>query len=100
MDFRGVKYQFTAKPWQYTGKGAWVFVSLPPKLSKEIRHYFKQEEEGWGRLRATAQIGNSEWKTAIWFDTKANTYILPLKSEIREKEKIAVGRAVKVIVRI
>ena len=36
--------------------------------------------EGWGRLKATAKIGNSEWATAIWFDTKINTYLLPLKA--------------------
>ncbi len=60
-----MKYEFTAKPWQYKGMGAWVFVSLPQKMSKEIREHFKSEEEGWGRLKATAQIGGNEWKTAI-----------------------------------
>jgi hypothetical protein len=100
MDFSGIKYQFKAAPWQYKGKGAWIFVSLPQKMSKEIRKYFKPEEEGWGRLKATAQIGSSEWKTAIWFDTKADTYLLPLKSEIRKKENVDTGKSVKVIIRI
>jgi hypothetical protein len=100
MDFKGIKYEFSAKCWQYAGKGAWIFVSLPKKLSGEIRRHFKHEEEGWGRLKITAQIGSSEWKTAIWFDTKSIAYILPLKSEIREKENIATGKHVRVSVRI
>ena len=100
MEFRGIKYQFKATPWQYAGKGAWIFVSLPLKISKEIRKYFKPEEEGWGRLKTTAQIGSSKWKTAIWFDTKANTYLLPLKSEIRKRENIDAGKPVKVIIKI
>ena len=100
MNFEGITYEFTAKPWQYTGKGAWIFASLPIKISKEIRKYFGQEEEGWGRLRVTVQIGSSEWKTAIWFDTKANTYILPLKYEIRKSENIIIGKAVRVVIRI
>lgn len=100
MNFKGIKYEFTAEAWQYTGKGAWVFISLPRRMSKEIRKYFKHEEEGWGRLKATAQIGNTEWKTAVWFDTKANAYILPLKSEIRKKEDVGAGKKVKVIIRI
>lgn len=100
MNIPGVKYQFTAKPWRYSGKGAWIFVSLPQKMSKEIRTYFKLEEEGWGRLIATAQIGTSEWKTAVWFDTKLNTYILPLKSEIRKRKDIAVGKKVKVMIKV
>ena len=96
MDFKGIKYEFVAKPWQYTGQGAWIFVSLPSDLAKEIRHHFKSEEEGWGRLKVTAQLGKTEWKTAIWFDKKADTYLLPLKSDIRKKENIIANNPVKV----
>ncbi len=48
-------------------------------------------EEGWGRLKTTVTIGQSKWETAIWFDTKAQAYLLPLKSTIRKKEKIEEG---------
>lgn len=93
-----IKYEFTAKPWQHMGKGGgWHFVSLPVHLSSEIRNALKFEEEGWGRLRVTAKIGNSEWKTAIWFDTKKNTYLLPLKAEIRKKESINVDQDVHMV---
>ena len=95
---RGVKYEFTAKPWQYAGKGGWHFVSLPKGLSEEIRKTFKSEEEGWGRLKAIAKIGNSEWKTAIWFDNKSKSYLLPLKAEIRKKETMEIGKNTKITV--
>jgi len=98
MAIKGVKYDFKAEPWQYSGQGGWHFVSLPQHLSIEIRNNFKREEEGWGRLKASAKIGNTEWKTAIWFDTKKDTYILPLKAEIRKKENLEVGKVVDVIV--
>ena len=97
MNFKGVKYEFNAKPWQYAGKSAWIFVTIPQKLSKEIRGHFKSEEEGWGRLKTTAQIGNSEWKTAIWFDSKTDAYLLPLKAEIRKKENVVIEKSVKVV---
>jgi hypothetical protein len=96
MNFKGIKYQFTATPWQYSGKAAWIFIALPREIAREIRTHFKSEEEGWGRLKVTAQIGNSEWSTAIWFDRKSDTYLLPLKAEIRLKESIAVDKMVKV----
>ncbi len=86
MSIKAVKYEFTAEPWQYAASGGWHFVSLPKHFSEEIRNTFKKEEEGWGRLKATAKIGNSEWKTAIWFDTKRSTYSLPLKAEIQKKK--------------
>jgi len=97
MKSQKIKYEFTAKPWQYTGPNSWHFVSLPKALSKEIRNALKSEEEGWGRLKAIAKIGNSEWRTAIWFDTKMNTYLLPLKVEIRKKELLEIGKEVKTI---
>lgn len=93
-----IQFEFTAKIWQHIGKGGWHFVSLPNGLAKEIRDSLKSEEQGWGRLKATAKIGNSEWKAAIWFDTKANTYLLPLKAEIRKNEKLETGKDVKTIV--
>jgi hypothetical protein len=83
-----IKYEFTAIPWQYSTSGGWYFVTLPIDISKAIRENLKWQEEGWGRLKAIAKIGNTEWQTAIWFDTKYNSYLLPLKAEIRKKENI------------
>lgn len=93
-----IKYVFSGKPWQYPSSGGWHFVSLPQKMSKEIRDSLKSEEEGWGRLKAIAKIGNSEWKTAIWFDTKINTYLLPLKAEIRKKECLEIEKKTDVTI--
>ncbi len=98
MEIKGIKYSFTAKPWQHAGQGGWHFVSLPKELAREIRNLLKPEEEGWGRLPVTAKIGTSEWQTAIWFDTKADTYLLPLKAEIRKKENLAPGKNIEAVV--
>lgn len=91
-----IKYEFKAEVWIYSGKGSWHFVSLPIKISKEIRSYSKSDEEGWGRLKAKAKIGNTEWDTAIWFDSKKQTYLLPIKADVRKKEHIENGDTTKV----
>ena len=57
-----------------------------------------QVEQGWGRLKATAKIGITEWATAIWFDTKHKTYLLPLKAEVRKKEKIITEQTITVYI--
>ncbi len=93
-----IKYEFSEKPWQHASPGGWYFVSLPKEMAKEIRTSLKSEEEGWGRLKAVAKVGKSDWKTAIWFDTKANTYLLPLKAEIRKKEGIEIDKELHVII--
>src|SRR5688572_17826280 len=98
MDTTGIKYDFSSKPWKYTGPASWTFISLPGDIASEIRINLKSEEEGWGRLKATAKIGKTEWKTAIWFDTKMKTYLLPLKAAIRKKENIEIDKDLAVTI--
>ncbi|MEZ4778401.1 MAG: DUF1905 domain-containing protein [Flavobacteriaceae bacterium] len=93
---KGIKYEFTGISWQYNPPKGWYFVNLPQDFSEEIRKNFKKEEEGWGRLKAIAKVGKTEWKTAIWYDTKWRTYLLPLKAEIRKKESISVKNEIVV----
>lgn len=83
-----IRYRFSAKIWRYKSQGGWFFVSLPLDLSEEIRSQLKWQEEGWGRMKATARIEKIEWETAIWFDSKLKTYLLPLKKEIRIKAQL------------
>lgn len=94
----GIPIRFTATIWQHNGPGGWHFVSLPEEISTEIRNALRAEEEGWGRMKAVARVGNSEWKTAIWFDTKRQTYLLPLKSDVRLKETLKSGQEIQATV--
>jgi hypothetical protein len=100
MNRSAKNYQFSAKPWQHAPPAGWYFVSLPVRLANQVRKAHQQDEEGWGRLRALAKIGGSEWKTAIWYDSKAGTYLLPLKAEIRKKENVLTGKNVEVVLSI
>ena len=94
-----ILYEFQAEMWQYqTPKGGWYFVSLPIEISHEIRTNLKWQEEGWGRMKVEAKIGNSTWKTSIWFDTKYNTYLLPIKTEIRIKNHLKPSEIIAVSV--
>jgi hypothetical protein len=93
-----IRHEFTAKIWQHDSPYGWHFVSLPQALAGEIREHLKWQEEGWGRLKANAKIGGCEWKTAIWFDTRHNTYLLPIKAEIRNKENLKVNQEIKVTI--
>lgn len=98
MTTKGIEYTFTSKTWKYISPSSWHFISLPIDISTEIRENLKSEEQGWGRLKAIAKIGSTEWTTAIWFDTKHKTYLLPLKSEIRKKENITEEQKITVYI--
>jgi hypothetical protein len=80
-----ITYEFSAEIWKHPSHGGWFFISLPKHLSKEIRTHLQWQEEGWGRMRAMAKVHEIEWDTTIWFDKKHNTYLLPIKAEIRKR---------------
>ncbi|MEZ4979938.1 MAG: DUF1905 domain-containing protein [Chitinophagales bacterium] len=80
-----IEYTFSGELWRYEGQGAWYFVSLPKEITEEIRTNLQWQEEGWGRMKAKASIKQVNWDTAIWFDKKRNTYLLPIKADIRKK---------------
>ncbi|MFM9004116.1 MAG: DUF1905 domain-containing protein [Flavobacteriales bacterium] len=96
MNTSRLSYTFLAHLRVYPGAAAWRFVLLQFDMFQEIRTHLKHEEQGWGRLKATAEIGSTRWETAIWFDTKHATYMLPLKASVRKKEGIADGDEVEV----
>ncbi len=86
-----IQYEFAAVIWKHSSTGSWYFVSLPEHLSQEIRENLKWQEEGWGRMKACASLFELKWDTAIWFDKKRNTYLLPLKAEIRNQANLRDG---------
>lgn len=93
-------YTFKSKLWKYQGPAGWYFVTLPKLLSKKIRKIHQNSEEGWGRLKSEATIGKTSWKTSIWFDTKADAYLLPIKAEVRKKESMQEGSQTQITLHI
>lgn len=91
-----IKYDFTAVIWQHNSSGGWYFVTLPIELSNEIRENLQWQEEGWGRMKASAQIETMTWDTAIWYDTKLKSYLLPIKSEVRKKLNLSSNQSVEI----
>jgi hypothetical protein len=92
-----LEYEFRATLWRDSNPSGWYFLSLPKSLSKKIRAAHKKSEEGWGRLKTKATIGETDWDTAIWYDTKFETYLMPVKGLIRKKESLTDGSRVKVL---
>ncbi len=87
-------FTMRSKVWLYSGEAAWHFVTLPKKQAKDIRDRFAVMKRGWGSIPVTVTIGESSWKTSIFPDKKSGSYLLPLKTEVRKKEKIVVGKTI------
>ena len=94
-------YEFSARAYQDSSSKevcSWTWVSLPKELSMVIRENYKYLEKGWGRMNITARLGKSEWQSAIWFDTKQDVYLLPIKAKIRKQENVMLGEDIKIII--
>lgn len=94
-------YTINAKVWLHPSEtGAWYFVSVPPDITKEIDFYFAHVKRGWGSLPVVATSGSTTWKTSIFADKKTNSYLLPLKAEVRKKEGIKPGQEIALILEL
>ena len=85
------EYTVRVAVWIYPGMAGWHFVSIPKKQSEEIKATFGAMKRGWGSLPVTATVHKTNWNTSIFPDKKTGTYLLPLKAEVRKKEKIKSG---------
>lgn len=95
----GLTFDFDATAWEWTGKGAWTFVTLPVETAQDIR-YFSGPRRGFGSVRVEARLGDSRWKTSIFPDKKRNSFLLPLKAAVRRAENITTGSTVHVSLRL
>lgn len=91
-----MEFTFSGDVWIYSGEGAWYFVTMPLDLADEIHARTTGIRRGFGSVRVRATVGKSSWSTSLFRESKSGSYILPLKKEIRTKEKIDDGDRISV----
>lgn len=82
--------------WQGEGPGAWYFVSVPKEYYQELRMLSSPLKAGFGSIRVKATIGDTAWDTSIFPDTKSESYLLPIKKQVRLAEGLNEGSETKV----
>ncbi|MBW9231807.1 DUF1905 domain-containing protein [Leptospira santarosai] len=92
--------QFQTKVWVYPGKGGWHFLTLPPNVSKKVKLLTDRSRGSWGMVPVLAQIGDTSWKTSIFPEKDSSKFVLPLKADVRKREKIRMDRKVRVSITI
>ena len=79
-----MKYALRSEIVPYPGMGGWHFLSLPKKQASKIKETHGEKAKGWGSIPVTVTLGKSTWKTSIFPDKKAGTYLLPLSGGAEE----------------
>lgn len=89
-------YRFDAELWEFTGQAAWVFLTVPAEHAADIAAIPRAPRPGFGSIRVSVSIGGSTWRTSIFPDSKAGTFLLPVKKAIRARERVEPGDVVSV----
>jgi hypothetical protein len=97
---KNLTLNFSGELWEYKGKGTWYFITLPVEDANQIKFFSAGKHRGWGSIRVSVKMGKTEWQTSIFPDSKANSYLLPIKAEIRKKENIKKGDIVKIALKV
>ena len=87
---------FKAKVWTQESTGAWHFVTLPADLSKRIRTLTMGLRRPFGSFHVAAKTGKTGWETSLFADQKRGAFLLPVKADVRRKEKISPGDTIEV----
>lgn len=91
------KFSDSQEVWLYPSEhAAWHFLSIDKVISKKLREENKHLSRGFGSLPVTVTIGGTTWDTSLFFDSKSERYILPLKASVRKKENIRAGDKITV----
>ena len=89
---------FSAAVWLHPGEAGWHFVTLPADLADELRARTTGRARPFGSVPVRVTIGQTSWSTSVFADTKAASYLLPIKAGIRRREGLAAGDGVRVTI--
>lgn len=89
---------FDATLWRHNGNAAWFFITVPAEAGDQIDDQAPFPRAGFGSVKVDATIGSSTWSTSVF--PGSDGWALPVKKQIRTKEGIDDGDAVRVSLRV
>lgn len=93
-------FQVTAEAWRWRpakpSAASWHFLTIEGQTAAEIRYAALGRAGGFGSIRVTATIGDTQWQTSLFPHRETGGLLLPLKAEIRQREGIEAGHEVTV----
>ena len=88
------QFRFDATVIYWRGPSPFFFAPIPAQCAAELRQVSKLVTYGWGMVPVDATIGGVGFYTALF--PKDETYLLPLKADVRRKTNITAGDTIAV----
>lgn len=95
-----MSYRFSAALRLHAGEAAWHFVTLPTDVADEIDDITTGTRRGFGSVRVTVTIGSTTWDTSIFPDAASESFVLPVKKQVRTRERVGDGDTVEVTLQL
>lgn len=93
-----MRLNFDGEIWYWRGPAPFHFVTVPDEPGEELRAVSALVSYGWGVIPVTVTIGETSWATSLI--PKDGTYVVPVKTAVREAEGLGVGDQVRVQVEV
>lgn len=90
-------FDFEAALWR---TDQWTFITVPPDESDEILERAAGYTHGFGSVRVEVTVGQTTWRTSVFPDQRRGGYILPLKRQVRDAERLSVDQTVRFRLRL
>jgi len=83
------RWRFDAELWSSESFAAWAFLTLPAEVGDDVR-LLSGPPTGFGSVRVEVTLGSSTWRTSV-FPDKVRGYVLPVKADVRRRERLELG---------
>jgi hypothetical protein len=102
-------YTVTAPLWIWTSDKApasWHFLTIDGEAGEAIhalalmRRLENGRRRGWGSMKVSATIGDTQWETSIFPANEAKGWLLPVKAAVRKTERLVAGDQVQVTITV
>jgi len=89
-----MELQFRGELWYWRGPAPFHFVSVPDEECGALEAASSLVSYGWGVIPARVRIGATTFRTALF--PKDGGYVVPVKVDVRRREKLELGGTVTV----
>jgi len=96
----GAEFDFDSELWEWQGKAAWHFLSVPEDVTDDVDAEFGARAAGFGSIKVEVTIGATTWQTSMFPDTERGCFILPVKAAVRRAEDLVDGSPARVHLRV
>lgn len=85
---------FSAELFEWRGPAPFYWVAVPADVGDYVRAEAAAATYGWGAIPVRVRIGATEWETSLL--PRNGEYVLPVKKDVRTKERFGDGDTVTV----